>query len=154
MKAENYVMILLLFLVSCSTTLPCSHSHEKVKVKSISIGIPIEDRYYTYSEESDVFIKHGKVKYLVKSIASYTPEGIIDKLVVYKSDGIIFYNSTEIEKNFKLIDFLSYPKFQNWKVDKKNGLVLKENGDQIPFLLIDDTTVLVYIDKYFFLSIK
>ena len=83
MKIYRYLMILL--FISCT--------NKKLVFTELLVGVEVEEGY-VYSDESRFEL--GDKKYFLRARGDYTEEGRINKLYVYKSEGILVYSQSEL----------------------------------------------------------
>ena len=94
------------FLISLGS---CGNQKDVIEVFA---AVKVESDGYIYSQES--IFRVGEKKYSLRQKAVYGDDGIVQKLIVYRSEGVIEYGKDELGEDRKLLDYLGFPFYQNW----------------------------------------
>lgn len=100
--------ILLCVLLSCQN---CALVDAKKNVIEISTAVPVEDSGYVYSNES--LLKVNNDVFSLRSKAYYGRDGELTKLIVYKPEGRIEYQPSELISDTNILTNVGLPRNQS-----------------------------------------
>ena len=114
------IILISTFILSISAASGCSsndlnnkgHSNNKNKIVEVFDAVKITDGNHTFSEES--IFKVNKTIYSLRTKAIYDKSGTIEKLILYKPEGILEYNKEHLLKDRKIMNYSGFPFSQKW----------------------------------------
>lgn len=105
------------------------------RVKELCTAIEV-DSNFVHSESS--LFEMGSQIFSFRQKAIYDLTGMIEMLIVYKSDGIIEYSQNEIKEDMRIIENADLPGNQSWIYN--NGNIIKGDSIQIRVESLDEKT--------------
>jgi hypothetical protein len=120
------------------------------KVMNIYSGIEVENRLYKYSEESSLEI--NGVYYSLRQEAVYDEDGVLQKVISYRSEGILEYIRQNLLDDPELIKYWGFPLHQAY-LSVNGELFLNENNDKaqkindVFFKKKDENRIVIYKTK-------
>ena len=144
-KIFIYTLILIVSVASGCTSIDIKEiqniKHEN-KIKEIFTAVKVTDSNYVYSDES--VYKINKKTYSLREKAIYNKNGDIEKLIIYKSEGILEYNKEKILNDIKILKYSGFPLSQKWRFINNN--ITDSNNNKISKATI--------LNKYILMSTK
>ena len=109
-EIKVFLLAFLLILNCCSNI----EKQSKLKIKSIYSAVLLDEVFsnFEYSEESH--FECGGVKYSLRERIDYKVSGELQKLTVYKPEGILQYSYSELQKDTLLLNKKNSPILQKW----------------------------------------
>ena len=96
----------------------------------ISNGIKVS-KNFIYSNESK--FKINDTIYILQNKAYYNKNGNLEKIIVFKSEGILTYNKNDLAKDKKIIEYYKFPQKINLKTFKNLEKINLKNNEIIFF---------------------
>ena len=106
---KTYLKFLVVITISSVILLSCKDEN---KVVQIIGAVSVEGTGYVYSDESVYKDNKGK-EYSLRYKAQYV-NGKINKLLVYKSEGVLEYDVKDINSDKKILNYYNLPKKQKF----------------------------------------
>jgi hypothetical protein len=125
----------LLFASLLVSFLGCK-GQNSIKVKELCIAIEVENDNYVHSESS--LFEIGSHIFSLRQKAIYDSDGMLEKLLVFKSDGILEYSRNDIQDDVRVIENAGLPNSQNWSY--KDNSIIKDDGSQLRVESLDEKT--------------
>lgn len=126
-----------IIIIISSIALLCCKKKSKNTTLEIFKGYEIVNENYVYSEESIFKIKDKT--YSLRNKVFYNNQGEVDKLLVYKSEGIIEYTKEEIMKDKLLLETVGLPLSLSWSYDEG---ILVINEEKMKLKKVKDNVLL------------
>lgn len=128
------IILFLSNLIACSSV-----SYKKYRIVEIFNAVKIESDNYVFSRESTFNIDR-RHKYSIRQKAIYDKEGVIEKFILYKPEGIIAYSKENIIQDKRLLEYSGFPFIQKWFYVNKT--LIDEKGNKIDGIIKIDEFLL------------
>ena len=118
----------------------CKRIDKQKTIISILKGIEV-DSNYVYSDESILVINNKK--YSLRAISEYE-NGKLNKITVFKSEGILEYNKQDVINDIAIAEYYGFPLEQNWIYNPNKGLI---KGNQIIEIKLSQQYIILPIER-------